>query len=267
MKKNNLVVQSNRLIEAKHELSLAEQRLILFMVALISPKDEDFKPYTIKIQALAELFEVKRNGSFYEETKKVTEKLLRRLLVIQKADGSLLQTSWISSAEYAYHKGSFQLRFDPTLKPYLIMLRREFTSYQLKIILRFRSVYSIRIYQLLKQYEGIGEREFPIRQLRDAMTGGKYALYADFKRNVLNIAKREINLHSDLEVDFQEKKKGRRVERILFTITLKPKTEKEIREEQELNQKDDFPKDFDHDAYIKRANKELEEMKRKLGRS
>lgn len=264
MKRNNLVVQSNRLIEAKHELTLEEQRLVLFMVSLISPEDEDFKPYQIKINDLVGLLGIRGQGSLYQDIKNATERLIKRLLVINEPTGAL-HVSWISSAKYHDRKEAIDLRFDPLLKPYLIMLRREFTSYQLRTILRFRSAYSIRIYQLLKQYEGIGEREISLKQLRDNMTGGKYALYSDFKRNVLNIAKREINEHSDIEIDFIEKKKGRRVERILFTITHKQMVEEEIENERRFPSKDPFSKGPDHDAYTKRVNKELEEMKKKLG--
>ena len=42
MKKNHLVVQSNKLIESRYSLTVGEQRLILAMVARIHPDDENF---------------------------------------------------------------------------------------------------------------------------------------------------------------------------------------------------------------------------------
>lgn len=50
--------------------------------------------------------------------------------------------------------------------PYLLQLKERFTRYELKNILYFKNKYSIRIYELLKQYEKIGKREINIKELR-----------------------------------------------------------------------------------------------------
>ena len=56
---NSLIVtQSNQLVEAKYNLPLAEQRLILIMISRIQPDDEDFKPYRISVSELAEFLGV-----------------------------------------------------------------------------------------------------------------------------------------------------------------------------------------------------------------
>ncbi|POZ49738.1 replication initiation protein [Methylovulum psychrotolerans] len=38
-----IVTQANELVEARYNLTLGEQRLILTMIARIQPEDEDFK--------------------------------------------------------------------------------------------------------------------------------------------------------------------------------------------------------------------------------
>jgi plasmid replication initiation protein len=50
---------------------------------------------------------------------------------------------------------------------------------------------------------------------------GNYEIYPNFKRKVLDIAKKEINDWSDLLIDFKPVKDGRRFAKIAFTINLK----------------------------------------------
>lgn len=224
------VVQSNRLIEAKHTLTRAEQRLMLYLVSKINREDKDFQEYKIHTKEFGGVLGL-RGGSMYPEMKKTTQRLLKRLLVIREKEREL-QIGWISSADY--HDGLVEISFDPRLKPYLLMLKREFTSYQFKIILKFRSSYSIRIYQLIKQYESVGHREMLVSELIDTLTDGKYKLYSALKRYVLTVAMKEINETSDIEIDFVEKKLGRKVHKILFSIK---KREPETLPEKPFNRK------------------------------
>jgi hypothetical protein len=46
--KKLLVTQSTKLVEARYHLSVGEQRLVLLMISMIQPTDEDFKDYEIK---------------------------------------------------------------------------------------------------------------------------------------------------------------------------------------------------------------------------
>lgn len=78
-----------------------------------------------------------------------------------------------------------------------------------------------RIYEFLKQYQNIGFRTFKIEDLK-ALLGieiGEYKLYGDFKRKILLKAQQEINCESELLIEFEEIKTGRKVTSIKFYIT------------------------------------------------
>ncbi len=161
-------------------------------------------------------------GSAYRECKKTTENLLKRVLSIEEADG-LLQTNWVSSAKYIDGTGMVNLTFDPSLKPYLLQLKSNFTSCRLEMLLSFKSQYTVRVYTLLKQYQRLKEREVGLDELRTVLGVGKdqYQLYGDFRRYILQATQKELTEKADLYFDFEEVKYGRCVGAIHLHILTK----------------------------------------------
>jgi plasmid replication initiation protein len=218
---SSIVTQSNELVSARYILPLGEQRLVMTMISRIQPDDEDFKPYRISVSELADFLGVAR-GSAYHECKKITKSLLARVLEI-KEPGRLLQTHWVSSADYIDGTGMVNLTFDPLLKPYLLQLQGNFTSCKLGMLLSFKSQYTMRIYTLLKQYERLKEREIDLTQLREMMGLRKdqHQDYKHFKSNILLPTQKELSEKTDLTFEFDEIKHGRRVGTIRFRIITK----------------------------------------------
>ena len=224
-KKSQLVIQSNKLIEARYSLTVGEQRLILAMVSMIHPDDADFFDYEITIKNFSILIGVDLKNA-YREVEIISSRIMSRILQIKEQDG-WLRIGWISSCRYNKKKGSIALSFDPKLKPYLVRLKREFTKYNLSITAQFQSAYSIRIYQLLRQYKNIGYREFRVDELKEIL-GVKvtqYRAFKDFYRRVIGQAKKEFekkdeagNYKCDLTFQLEKIKEGRRIARLKFFI-------------------------------------------------
>ena len=216
-----IVTQANELISARYTLPLVEQRLVLTMIARIQPEDEDFKEYRVSIRELSEFIGIDKNSA-YRECKKTTENLLKRVLKIEEP-GRLLQTHWVSSADYIDGEGCVILCFDPKLKPYLLQLKGNFTSCKLEMLLSFKSQYTIRIYNLLKQYQLLKTREIGLELLRDMLGVGKdqHTEYSNFKNNILKPIQKELIEKADLTFEFDEIKYGRRVGALRFRIFTK----------------------------------------------
>lgn len=231
-----LVVKANRLIEAKSKLSVQEQRILLTAISQINPSEEKFDDdgYPIAISEFRELADLK-GRSYYTEIKELTNNLIGRTIAIHEPDG-ILQTSWLSSAKYYDQQGVVYLNFDKRLKPYLIQLKKGFTSYQLHYVMKLKSKYSTRIYELLKQYESIGHREFSLAELRDKVDvePGKYEMFGDLNRNVIKKAQAEINVLTDIKFDYFPKKKGRKVIGLQFTIRVNHSNVEAAKKEIEL---------------------------------
>lgn len=223
--KSALVVQSNKLVESRYILSVNEQRLVFAVASMIHPDDKDFYPYEIKIRDLAAILNIDLNNA-YKNADRLTDQLMQRMLVIPEDDGPL-KVGWVSSCKYNNKKGTISFSFDPHLKPYLLQLKRDFTQSKLSILAQFQSIYSIRIYQLLKQYKKIGYREFEVDELKEILgiDKGKYSQFKQFRQWVLNQAKKEFERKNeagfpqcDLTFKLETIREGRNIARLKFII-------------------------------------------------
>lgn len=227
IKENNIVSKSNTLIEANSRLNLVEQKMLLCLASNIEPNDRDFKTYTFPIKQFHDLLGL--SGSIkYTELSKITKELLSKVIEI-RAGEELIQVSWLSSAIYNRNKGTIDMRFDPLLKPFLLELSSKFTSYRLANVVKLKSTYAIRIYELLKQYEDLKERTISLENLRyylDAMD--VYPNYANFKQRVLKPSQKELNQKTDISFEFEEIKLGRKVQKIRFIIRSQKKKDPDL---------------------------------------
>jgi plasmid replication initiation protein len=189
----------------------------------IKQDDEDFKDHTITVQELSILAELDADRQ-YTALKKVTERLIARGLKIREPDeGKYIQVSWLSSATYLEKEGLVTLRFDPALKPYLLKLKSCFTKIEISELFKMKSVYAMRIFELLVQYIHIGVRQTTIEELKNylGIEEGAYRLYAHLKARVIEHATSEINKKTDYKVRYDEIKKSRKVASIEWTIKKK----------------------------------------------
>ena len=223
MTTKRLVVQHNKIVEARYRLSVGEQRLIKYLVSLIDPRDEDFKPYQIAVADLLKLLGLS-DKDFYRKIKVWTERLIGNVLVFRGEDEEELQVAWLSSAKYQPKSGVMELQFSPELKPFLLHLKSRFTAYELANIIRLKHTYSIRLYELLKQYEKLGRREVKIGQLRELLMleKGEYPRFCDFRRWILKAAQTELAEKTDLVFTWTERKVKQKCVAIEFTIESQP---------------------------------------------
>jgi len=102
--------------------------------------------------------------------------------------------NWFADVEYVRGHAKFKVSISNKLKPYLLDLKKRFVKYNLRYILPLTSNYSIRIYQLLKEYENLTKRTFTVEELQDLLQVPKSykAKYNDFKKKVLKVAEKDL---------------------------------------------------------------------------
>lgn len=216
----NLIKKSNYFIlNSSYDLSLEEQKLILSLASLVHPDDENFKPYLMRISDLMELFGVESKTK-YSQIPKLTKGLMKKVFEIQE-ENKIIQVAWLSSAEYVKGSGVVELEFSPKLKPYMLQLKEKFTQYQLANVIRMKSKYSPRLYEILKanEFKRQGYEIVEVAELRRLLKAENiYPLYADLRRKIIDRALKEINQMSDIFIEYEEIKTGRKVTALKFYI-------------------------------------------------
>jgi plasmid replication initiation protein len=221
---NQLIVHHNHLIEARYHLTLQEKRLMCWLASQVNQTDEDFKEHELSIKEFAALVDVK-GDHLYKTLDTITHKLMQKIITIRMLDKKgFAKAALLGGAKYYEGEGIIKLSFHPYLKPYMLQLKERFTQIRLGDIIGLKSIHAIRIYEILKQYESIGNREILLSELREycGIEKNQYERFNDFKRKVLEAAKREINLKTDLFIDYKEIKTSRKITSINFLVKNNP---------------------------------------------
>jgi hypothetical protein len=180
----------------------------------------------------------------YTELRQITKELMQKVFEI-RIDNKVIQVAWLSYVAYNETEGTIDIRFDPFLRPYLLELKKEFTSYKLENIVKLKSSYAIRIYELLKQYEKLHERTFSLSDLRTTLGADDiYPAYGNFKQRVLVPAQHELKKKTDICFEIEEVKVGRRVDKVKFLITSMKIRKSEQSEESPRNLDKFLPNSF-----------------------
>jgi plasmid replication initiation protein len=232
----NFVITSNDLIEAKYNYSLWEKRVFVYMISTMKRDDTGFKPVRIYIRDLMRFFGTQSNND-YSVIRAIPETISQKPFYVpyhSKEGGkrwSIINVLSIGTqpeiGDRSEGNAYIELKFNSDLMPYLLELKEKFTKYDIRNITGLKSIYSIRLYEYLKENEfRKGLFEVSIDELKDMFymsakdNHGKelYPLYGDFKKRVLHKAQEDLLEHCDIKFSFWEKKQGKKVVAVVFEI-------------------------------------------------
>lgn len=228
------VVKTNRLNTVIQNLSLAELRLIQLGIVDARENQEGLtanKPLFISAKRYADCFDVESHTA-YEVLKSVEKTLFDRRFTFVNERHNEVKSRWISQVEYHNGEGGISIILTPAVVDEITRIdgyETAFTSYLLKQTARLNSVYSVRLYELSKQWLTAKKAKFELELLRGQLGLGvnEYVRMSDFKKRVLDLAVNEINDKTDLKVSYTNIKKGRKIVGFNFKISEKPKPKKE----------------------------------------
>jgi len=218
--RGHLVVKRNDLIQkSRHQLSLQEQKIMLYLISRIKPDDANFMEQVFTIQEFCRFCGMdETSGKNYSDIKDAIGKLRSRFVWVKNDDGSETTVGWITTATINEHSGVIRLKLDEGLKPFLLLLTDHYTIYEIRHILAMTSKYSIRLYELLRSYAYKGHVAFEIDELKRLLDAENYKLNGHFKVEVLDTALPEINKYTDITVTYSFQKEGRRYSHVCFEL-------------------------------------------------
>ncbi|MDW7696038.1 replication initiation protein (plasmid) [Flammeovirgaceae bacterium SG7u.111] len=226
-KRQPAVVKANSLIEAKYKMSTREQKVLLFLISKLSPEKKSEHIYETHVDEIMQVLKDSgiKWGDAYSCFTDIIMLLKSKPISIHTA-GELTIANWLGTVSLVEKSGVVKYTFDSLITPFLFEIKKNFTQYPLRYVIRLRSTYSIRVYELLKQYLKIGERRISLSDLRELLgiEDELYPRFYDFKKRVLLPAQKELEKHTDLSFEFKEIKVKRTVTGIIFYIYRKEET-------------------------------------------
>lgn len=154
------VAKANALVEAQYQLTSKEHKLMLAAMAKIRKDQTELYEQVFNVADLADLLDFPLKSA-YGELRRIAKGLMKKQVEVRdEVSGGWVMYQWVSKAYCS--NGQFGIRFSDDLKPLLIGLVGRFTIFELGRVLKMRSGYSIRLYELFKQYESFGTRTFTL---------------------------------------------------------------------------------------------------------
>lgn len=214
------VHKSNDLVEASYSLTVSEQRIILAAIGRINgydPASEKSMRTRVTAREYAARYNLSENSA-YEALKSAADRLYER--DIRRIEGKVRERfRWVSSVRYDDGEGAIELGWSIDIMPYLTLLERRYTIYDLEQISRLESAYSIRIYEMLTRWKGTGEWYITLDEFRHRLDlTNKYSRFANLRARVIQPSVDAINRYTDLDVDWEPIRKGRKVVRLMYLV-------------------------------------------------
>jgi plasmid replication initiation protein len=239
MEKKNIIRISNALNLTRQEFSIIEKHLFVF--SLLNLKEQ--QGFKINIENELEAVRIEFPSSELKETnreriKEALDKITSRKIYFEKSTEYFGYVVPFISAKYESKDRAYStiiIKLNPDCKKLFYELANGYTTTDLKAILNLKSMYSIRMYELMSMY--ISQRKWTteLDDLKNLLNLEltKYKSFSQFENKVLLYSQKELWEHCNLYFEWEiAAKKGKKITALTFHIKEREKQERiELAEE------------------------------------
>jgi plasmid replication initiation protein len=224
---NRNVVISNYITRSAQTLNLVEKRILMAGIAKLGGVNGEIK---LTAQEYADTYGVNMSTA-YRELKNAVNSLMKRYLSWQVKDGKHIGTLtcvWVQGYKYFKEEGYVKFKFSEYVFPFLFELEREFTKYQLQQAAALRSIYSWRLLELFEQMkdktDSSGWLSMSIEEFWHAMeaTESYKTNFQLLRKRVIEPAIKELTEKDGWLIEWEVRKRGRKVSNLLFKFERNP---------------------------------------------
>lgn len=226
--KNKLVISSNDLVHAKYDFTLWQKRVFVYAISQIEKDEKEFQPIRMNVVDIIKFFKASRGVGSYNAILETPKSLNRTIEVPYLSSDGFRRIGHINLlAEYTLPSEQeesnqyIEILFNNKLKPHLLELKEKFLKYDISNIIDLQSTYSFRMFEILKSYEYKKSVELEVDYLKEILDiKDKYANYGEFKKYIIEKAKKDLRDFCDISFEYEEIKapKSKKVVAILFNI-------------------------------------------------
>lgn len=218
----SIATQSNKLIEASYKMSVPAKRVMLMLLSQIHPLQQDISG---KVRIEAADYSNKTGidlSQSYKDIKNGCRELMSTIITtkdpVARTTEECVVVYWM---KYHENEGWLEATFTPWIAPFIHKLRGiGYKSIEINEALKFKRFYSIRLYELLMQWDSSCVRLITLQELRNAFDIDKktYPAFKDFRVRVLEPSIKEIEQKTSWSVNYKLKKTGPKVTSLSFTF-------------------------------------------------
>lgn len=222
----NVVKQNDIIRKSRYNLTLQQQKILLYFVSRIRPEDAPDTMYAVDLREMCEVcgMRLKDGGYYWTSVKEDLLEIANASVWIESSETREELYRWIDSVTIDKRSSLIFLSFHKTMAPYLFELKNKYSKYELVNVVRLKTKYGIRLYEMLNSMLWAGEMKVTLQDLRKRMdiTNVKsYDKFSHFKDRVLDPAVNEISEYTNLDVSYNLTKTGKAYTGILFFIDQK----------------------------------------------
>jgi len=219
------MVLQNRVVECFRGMSLDEKRLFIMATPLARTTNiSSGEPIFISTEEFASACGLEITGA-YTALGIATKKLFDRYFGYVRADKKKVSIRWMYKT--AYGEGGAELYFTDEV----LLLLREFdtlnpyTKYKKEIVLRLKKDYSLDFYHLAKKHQTMGGFQISLDELFEqlGLPESYRSRMNNLKYRVIEPSLNEITAQTDIELSYENVKRGRTVVGFKFTVKAKEK--------------------------------------------
>ncbi len=209
----------NNFVQAIFSLSVDAKKILLAVLSYINGNNgKNIKIYRTDIYEKIGIDLKELNSRHREE---LIEELMKTIVTIRDINNS---DNWVKIqllGKTRYKSGYLETNIDEDLMPYMLEAQeRLFTKFNIHYIKPLTSMHAIRIYLIAKQFADTGWYQVDIDLLKRMLeVENKYPRIYDFKKHVLEVAKKQINANTDINIDYELIKQGRKYTKIRLKIS------------------------------------------------
>ena len=220
------VVLQNRVVECFKSMTLDEKRLFIMATPLArTTKISSNDPIFISSSEFSKECGIDLSTA-YTALELASERLFTRFFGYTNAEGDRVKMRWLNKVIYKAGQGGSELYFTDEV----LLLLREFdalnpyTKYRKEVVLRLRKDYSLDFYHLAKKYQTMGGFQISLDELFEQLgLPESYKRLDNLKNRVIEPSLDEITTNTDIDLTYENVKRGRSVVGFKFTVREKPK--------------------------------------------